>query len=87
MNKNIWIWQEVGQWPGEIHTPDRCEYFRQGRNKYIDEKWTISPQLHFILDVFRGSDTKDLRNPALFIDIIAETFSDVEFKLQTLGFQ
>ena len=71
----------------EFHYLFVCEYFRQERNKYIDEKWTINPQLHFILDVFRGSDTKDLRNPALFIDIIAETFSDVEFQLQTLGFQ
>ena len=31
-----------------------CEYLRQERNMYIDEKWTINPQLHFNHDVFQG---------------------------------
>ena len=71
----------------EFHYLFVCEYFSQERNKYIDEKWTISPQLHFIHDVFQGNDSRDLRNLALFIDIIVEAFSDAELQLQTLGFQ
>ena len=63
------------------------EYFRQERNKYIDEKWTIYPQLYFIHYVFQCSNTKDLRNLAFFVDIIVEAFSDAELQLQTLGFQ
>ena len=54
-----------------------CECFRQERNKCIDEKWTINPQLYFIHDVFQGSDTIDLRNLGLFINIIVETFGNV----------
>ena len=64
-----------------------CEYFRQERNKCIDEKWTINPQLRFIHDVFQDNDARDLRNLVLFIDIIVEAFSDAELPLQTLGFQ
>ena len=71
----------------EFHYLFVCEYFSQERNMYIDEKWTISPQLHFIHDVFQGNDSRDLRNLALFIDIIVEAFSDAELQLQTLGFQ
>ena len=71
----------------EFHYLFVYEYFRQERNKYIDEKWTISPQLHFIHNVFQGNDSRDLRNLALFIDIIVEAFSDAELQLQTLGFQ
>ena len=56
------------------------EYFRQERNKYIDEKLKINPPLHFIHDVSPGSNKS-------FIDIIFETFIDVELQSQTLGFQ
>ena len=47
----------------------------------------MSPQLHFIHDVFQGNDSRDLRNLALFIDIIVDAFSDAKLQLQTLGFQ
>ena len=45
----------------------------------------LTHTLHFIHVVVQSSDTRDLRNLTVFIDIIVEAFSDVELLLHTLG--
>ena len=65
----------------EFHYLFLCKIIRQERNKYMDEMWTINPQLHFIHDVFQSINNRDLGNLDLFFGIFVEIFSDAELHI------